>query len=34
MKTFDIKTKINFGESALDRLEELESKKMLVVAAG
>lgn len=32
MKTFDIKTKINFGESSLDRLEELESKKILVVA--
>ena len=32
MKNFDIKTRINFGESALDRLEELETAKILVVA--
>ena len=32
MKTFDIKTKINFGESSLDRLEQLECQKILVVA--
>ena len=32
MKNFDIKTRINFGESALDRLEELDKQKILVIA--
>lgn len=32
MKNFEIKTRINFGESALDRLEELEKQKILVIA--
>lgn len=31
MKTFDIKTKIYFGENALDRLKELPHKKILVI---
>ncbi|MBQ8783851.1 MAG: iron-containing alcohol dehydrogenase [Clostridia bacterium] len=32
MKSFDIKTKIYFGESSLDRLEQLDSSKILIVA--
>ena len=32
MKSFDIKTKIYFGESSLDRLEQLDSDKILIVA--
>ena len=33
MKSFDIKTKIYFGESSLDHLEQIDSSKVLVVAA-
>lgn len=32
MKSFDIKTKIYFGESSLDRLEQLDSGKIIIVA--
>ncbi len=32
MKSFDISTKIYFGESSLDRLEQLDSDKILIVA--
>ena len=32
MKSFDISTKIHFGESSLDRIAQLDSKKVLVVA--
>ena len=32
MKSFDIKTKIYFGESSLDHLEQIDSSKVLVVA--
>ncbi len=32
MKSFDISTKIHFGESSLDRIAQLNSKKVLVVA--
>ncbi len=32
MKSFDIKTKIYFGESSLDRLEQIDSSKVLIVA--
>ena len=32
MKSFDIKTKIYFGESSLDRIEQIDSAKVLVVA--
>ena len=31
MKSFDIKTKIYFGDQALDRLEEIPYQKILVV---
>ncbi len=32
MKNFDIRTKIYFGDSSLDRLEQIDSNKALVVA--
>ncbi len=32
MKSFDIKTKIFFGDSSLDRLEQIDSSKVLIVA--
>lgn len=32
MKSFDISTKIYFGESSLDRLEQLDSEKILITA--
>ncbi len=32
MKNFDIRTKIYFGDSSLDRLEQIDSSKVLVVA--
>ena len=31
MKRFDVKTRIYFGESALDRLKEIPYKKAIVV---
>lgn len=31
MKSFEIKTKINFGDQALDRLKELPYKKVLII---
>ena len=31
MKSFDIKTKVFFGDQALDRLEEIPYKRVLVI---
>lgn len=31
MKSFDIKTKVYFGDNALDRLSEIPYKKVLVI---
>ena len=31
MKSFDIKTKVYFGDNALDRLSEIPYKKVLVL---
>ena len=31
MKSFDIRTKIHFGDNALDRILELEYKKIMVI---
>ena len=31
MKSFEIKTKIFFGEGALDRLKELPYKKVMII---